>query len=195
MTIPAWDSRGVLPPVRPGEEGASSERSPYKCSLESLIDRFGVTDHRLGLLNKLLDYREALHNAGLIEGFQWINGSFVQDIERQDSRPPNDIDIVTHFYLPPGETQKTLVQKNFAIIDNACVKQKYGVDVYFNPLGAVANESFVRRVSYWYSMWSHRREDNVWKGFVEINLSPYEDGNARALLSSMLSGQGGEGDE
>lgn len=26
-------------------------------------------------------------------------------------------------------------------------------------------------VAYWYSLWSHRREDQRWKGFVELSLS------------------------
>jgi hypothetical protein len=42
-------------------------------------------------------------------------------------------------------------------------------------------------VAYWYSMWSHRR-DGMWKGFVQIDLSPSEDTPALAILASKLSG-------
>ena len=105
MSIPAWDNRGVLPPVRPGQPGHSADRSPYKCSLKELVDHFGTSEPRIGLLQKFLDYREAMHRLGLTNGYQWINGSFAQDVERLESRPPGDIDIVNLLYLPDGHSQ------------------------------------------------------------------------------------------
>lgn len=195
MTIPAWDSRGVLPPVHPGAAGHSPHRSPYKSSLSHFIRRFGTTRERVALLDKLLSYRGDLHAAGIERGFQWLNGSFVQDVERVESRPPGDIDIVTHFYVPDGHTQETIARNHPNLIIPDAVKQAYGMDAYPTVLGGEANAHFTQRITYWYSMWSHRKADNAWKGFVEVDLSAREDAEARDALRDVESSLGGGDDE
>ena len=42
--------------------------------------------------------------------------------------------------------------------------------------------SSVRWISYWYSMWSHRR-DGLWKGFVQVDLDSAQDPAALQLLT------------
>lgn len=194
MSIPAWDSRGVLPPIKPGHNGNSSNRSPYKCSLKDLIDRFGTSPKRVSLLSSFLDYRVTLHSFGITEGFQWLNGSFVQDVENIEGRAPGDIDIVSHFFLPSGYDQQTFFAKfpNASnIIDPNQVKAHFGMDAYPVLLGGEANHSFTRQIAYWYSMWSHRKVDNAWKGFLEIDLAPDNESSHKHFLSNNnLSGGG-----
>lgn len=175
MSIPAWDNRGVLPPVRPGQPGHSADRSPYRCSLQELVDYFGTSQSRIGLLQGFLQYREAMHQLGLVQGYQWINGSFAQDVERLEGRPPGDIDIVNLLYLPAGYNQKSFVAAHpqaVDVFDPARAKALFGMDAYTFVLGGKATTQFVRQVTYWYSMWSHRKQDNAWKGFVEVDLIP-----------------------
>jgi hypothetical protein len=52
------------------------------------------------------------------------------------------------------------------------------------------------RVAYWYSLWSHRREDQRWKGFVELSLSE-DDAEAIDWLVRQDQGlaNGGTSDE
>nr|WP_299379756.1 hypothetical protein [uncultured Halomonas sp.] len=195
MSLPAWDSRGVLPPIHPEAEGHSSHRSPYKSTLPAFIERFATTRPRIALLDKLLNYRSDLHAAGIVKGFQWINGSFVQDVELLESRPPNDIDIVTHFYVPDGHTQQTIATAYPYLITPPLVKQTYGMDAYPNVLGGEANAYFAKRITYWYSMWSHRKIDNAWKGFVEIDLSALGDAPARDALRDASDSLEGGSDE
>jgi len=45
-------------------------------------------------------YRAALRDLGL-NGVQWINGSFCEDVERTRGRPPGDIDLVSLIVRPP----------------------------------------------------------------------------------------------
>ena len=103
-TIPQWDDNKVLPPIHPdtpeGQEHESLYRAPYVASLEQFVTRFATTPERIELANKFLDYRVALYQYGISEGFQWINGSFVENIEGRapDHRQPKDIDVVTFFY-------------------------------------------------------------------------------------------------
>ena len=51
-------------------------------------------------------------------------------------------------------------------------------------------EPLVRQSTYWYSLWSHRR-NGQWKGFLQIDLSPADDLIAEANLGKMLN-KGGQ---
>ena len=44
-----------------------------------------------------------------------------------------------------------------------------------------ANE-LVERSAYWYSMWSHRR-NQAWKGYLEVDLNPAHDQQATDYLN------------
>lgn len=124
---------------------------------------------------------------GLTSGFQWLDGSFLEDIETLESRPPKDVDVVTYFYLPLGETQASLDAKAGNLFDHDHVKPTYLVDAYPHVLGKPVDAIQVRRISYWYSMWSHRR-NSVWKGFIQVDLDPKEDADAKKVLVSKLTG-------
>lgn len=95
---------------------------------------------------------------------------------------PNDVDVVTYFYLPDGESQETLYHKNTLIFDNGQVKKAYRVDAYFCPLDGNVCENHIQQISYWYSMWSHCRDSFVWKGFLQTSLDPIETESAMQLL-------------
>jgi len=179
--IPPWNMEGLIPPIRPNSSGTSPERSPYRITATALVEQFGISSDRLDLLQGFLDYRQALYAAGLVQGFQWIDGSFMEDVENHEGRSPNDTDVVTYFYLPEGETQKSLDMAATELFDRECVKLKYKVDSYYVSLGYPLQEYRVRMITYWYSMWSHSRT-NTWKGFAQINLDPDEDTNARFAL-------------
>lgn len=187
MPIPAMSMAGVLPPVRPGVPGHNSDRSPYQASLTEVVQRFATSQERIDILNGLLKYRAQLHGFGVVAGFQWLDGSFMEDIEALESRPPGDMDVVTYFYLPAGETQASLNAKAGNLFDQAHVKATYLLDAYQQPLGVETTPSRVRMITYWYSMWSHRR-NGVWKGFVQVNLDPKEDIDALPHLTLAVGG-------
>ena len=179
-TIPEWESNGLLPPV-PKSAPLSRERSPYPVSLVDIVDRFGDTSERQSLLTGLLEYRAELHAAGLVKGFQWVDGSFVEDIERLEGRAPRDIDVVNFFYLPEGHDEKTLYKAYPALFDEEGVKSKYAIDAYQVPLRQ--ERSIVDDCVYWFGVWSHKRYTWEWKGYVRVDLSPDEDEAARRVLA------------
>jgi hypothetical protein len=124
------------------------------------------------------------------QGFQWLDGSFLEDIEAIEGRPPNDLDVVTFFRLPAGVTQaqvRASAPDAFPITgpERIVFKGVFHVDPYFVDLSAPA-ERLVAESAYWYSMWSHRR-DARWKGYLQINLSPAEDGIANSHLITATS--------
>ncbi|HEX7340208.1 MAG TPA: hypothetical protein VF271_09790 [Rhodanobacteraceae bacterium] len=185
IPLPGWNARGVLPPCDPISQ-TSANRSPYAVSLIDLVTRFADTSQRQAILQGLLDYRAALHELGLVEGFQWLDGSFTEHVELIEQRAPNDVDVVTFVHRP----QKPLPTRLPKILtDHDFVKHQYRVDSYFVELDELAPHALVQQTAYWYSMWSHRRNEE-WKGFLELNLDPLEDGEASQVLAQYVSERG-----
>lgn len=182
--IPSWNLAGLIPPIRPGEEGHGTDRSPYNATFSEVIEHLGITPDRLAILTGLLGYRQALYNIGITEGFQWLDGSFVEDVETLKGRSPNDVDVVTFFRLPLGQTHDELFEQAQHLFDVQHTKQHYRVDGYPMIIGDQLEDWHVDQISYWYSMWSHTREQN-WKGFVRVELNPDGDEVASQLLQSM----------
>jgi hypothetical protein len=107
-SIPDWTPEGVLPPLTDSNP-TSADRSPYRVSLTDFITHFGINSQRLTILSGLLSYRALWHAAGITEGFQWIDGSYIENIEILENRTPADVDLVTFFRIPSGLTQAELI--------------------------------------------------------------------------------------
>lgn len=185
--IPSWDTQGLLPPVRPGESPIGRDRTPYRTGIVNFVERFALTRIRVDLLDSLLRYRKALYGAGLLTGFQWLNGSFVENTELTREKAPKDIDVVTFFALPDGETQQSFLQKNIDLLHPENVQNTFGLDAYPQLLGNTLHDEVRGGIVYWYSMWSHTR-DGIWKGFVEIDLDTAQDADAQFLLMQKKEG-------
>ncbi|HLL00311.1 MAG TPA: hypothetical protein VK539_06965 [Myxococcaceae bacterium] len=179
--IPAWTADGVLPPINLSQP-VSPDRSPYVVSLTDYVLRFGTTAERRAVLDGYLRYRAALHSVGLVQGFQWLDGSFLEHVEVTERRAPNDIDVVTFFHLPTATSQAQLAAQESELFDNESVLATYRVDAYLVHLG-MPPERLTQQSAYWYSVWSHRRNQR-WKGFVQVDLTPTEDLAAAATLAN-----------
>ncbi len=182
--IPNWNSAAVLPPIRPGQPGHSPDRSPYRVSLVAVIERFATSPERIRILRGLLAYRAALTQTMITGGFQWLDGSFMEHKEALVGEAPKDVDVVTFYQLPDGKVQDELFTTHPTLFDHGEVKKRYLVDGYTHQIGLSLEAFDVRQISYWYSMWSHRR-DEKWKGFVQVELSSAEDQAASALLDQI----------
>jgi len=174
--IPQWNEDGALPPVDPFQP-ASVLRSPYLVSLKDVVLRFSTSRERRSILRGLLRYRLALHEAGCICGFQWIDGSFAEHVERLEDRCPNDVDVVT-FLAAPCEREDDI---DPVLFDQAYLKKTFQVDGYYVESGLSFDE-LVQWTAYWYALWSHRRSQE-WKGFLQIDLDAEEDAEALELLN------------
>ena len=185
--IPEFNMAGIIPPIRPEQPGHSPDRSPYITDIESVVNRFGTTQVRIDILRGFLSYRKCLYDLGITEGFQWINGSFCQDIENIEHRNPGDIDVVTFYYVPQFETgpDQDFINAFVRLLDPDYTKPHFNVDAYGMQLGTAFSPATIKQLSYWYSMWSHRKSDNIWKGFVQVSLSPEADKNAIIALNEI----------
>ncbi len=182
--IPHWNSAAVLPPIRPGQPGHSPDRSPYRASLVAVVERFATSPERIRILRGLIAYRAALGQTMIAGGFQWLDGGFLEHKEALRDEAPKDVDVVTFYQLPGGKMQSDLVAAHPDLFNHPLVKETYLVDGYTHQIGLSLEPFDVRRISYWYSMWSHRR-NGTWKGFVQVELSAAEDQAATGLLDQI----------
>ena len=189
-SVPEWDDRGLLPPYL-GEAGEIRNRSPYRVSLTDVVRRFGDTAARRELLDGLLAFRATLHQAGLTRGFQWVNGSFVTDIMRIANREPRDIDVVTFFHIPDGYTEMDVRNQSPELFDRIRSRDRHHVDALFVGLESFDIRSLAPLFAYWNGLWAHTRQDETgivqWKGYLELDLSDYEDAVARIALDRAAS--------
>lgn len=148
--------------------------------------RFSTSPERQAVLKGFLGYRAELQRLGLTEGFQWIDGSFLEDVETIERRSPRDIDVVSFFHTAGARVSDEDAQ----IFDQAVAKARFNVDAYFVELDQIPPRELAFWSAYWYSMWSHRRTQ-AWKCFLQIELAPTEDAEAMDWLAQ-FDGTGGQ---
>lgn len=191
--IPEYNLNGVLPPFvgqTPG--GPLPLSSPYQCSPLDIVERFSSTEKRTALLRGLFRFREALRQHGLSHGFQWLDGSFTEDVEAL-GREPRDIDVVTLAYRPQGLIDNEADWADFVnqqraggIFDRAANRRNFDCDASFVDLHTLPH-IVARHAAYWSGLFSHRRLTFEWKGMLALPLH-IDDAEAIAALE-------GDGDE
>jgi hypothetical protein len=183
MPIPPFDSiLNILPPHL-GNPCQKTDLSPYSCTIEEICDRFATSDRRKEILEGLLSFREKILGIG-VNGFQWLGGSFLEDIEAQEGRDPGDIDAVT-FVAQPGKSADLLetLKVEPQLLKRAFVKSTFHTDHYWVPLESDP-PLLVSNARYWYGLFSHRR-DQQWKGMLVVDLVDLnEDQAARTVLAN-----------
>jgi hypothetical protein len=180
MGIPVFTIDGILPPFTgagPGDD--PSLMSPYAVDSMEVAIRFGTTDGRRRILNGWLDHRAALREIGIVDGFQWLDGSFLEEKE------PNDLDIVCFIRLPQSvssvEEQLGLWNNNLALFDRSAVRATYSLDCFFIDLNG-SPEALVSLSRYYLQLFSHQRQTFLWKGMIQIPLEVATDALAREQL-------------
>ncbi|MGJ7613154.1 MULTISPECIES: DUF6932 family protein [unclassified Variovorax] len=183
--IPNFNHSHVLPPFE-GERMTSAHSSPYAVAASELVQRFAINSQRSLVLDGLLRYRAALHEAGFMGGFQWLDGSFVENVEARENRPPRDIDVVT-FAHPPAGMSKAQINRMMdtrpELFDLDRCKKEFHCDTSLVNL-TTAPEWLVLQTRYWYGLYSHRRGDALWKGMLQLPLES-DDRVARAMLDAL----------
>lgn len=151
--------------------------SPYRVSLTELVTRFGTTPERKTLLRGFLNYRVKMKSLGFSDGFQWIDGSFVEDIESTMQRPPADIDLVTFSALPgcinSEEDWDQFLEENQVLFEPELSKGEFLCDPYYinihtHPI------YLIQQTRYWFGLFTHQRSTSLWKGILEIDLAEDE---------------------
>lgn len=190
MPLPSFDLRGLLPPFL-GADATTPDRSPYWVTMLELIAAFGTTPHRRQLLRNLIAYRALLAQEGYVGGIQFIDGSFVENVETLAKRDPSDIDVFSVLSAPPryladaAAWQATgLAFWQAEVVNRDLNKQRFSLDTYAvlfeerqaRPMNLISD------IIYWYGLFSHQRDTFAWKGFAGLALDPAAD---QAALSTL----------
>jgi hypothetical protein len=186
VIIPEPTIDGILPPFTGGDPGGGPAlMSPYEVGPVEVVQRFGTTDHRRGMLKGWLDHRGALRGLGVERGFQWLDGSFVEE------KDPHDLDLVIFVHRPTsvhGAREWGLfLRANQGLFDRRGVKQAYSLDTFFLDMNGNP-ETLVSIARYLLQLFSHQRETYLWKGILQVRLEDTgEDGQAMALLTALAN--------
>ncbi len=177
-----------------------SEQAPYRVTMSEVVERFGFSLERIQILEGLLSYREKMRSIH-ITGYQWLDGSFVEDCEQIRGRSPADIDIVTFAYRPLDQYGNHLNIDDFLDICDANddlfspekAKAAYMCDAYYVDFHQEPH-LLAGAVTYWCNLFSHSREHNLWKGILQVELRDVDDSEAKAILhqkkAELLAAQG-----
>lgn len=183
--IPSNSHDGVLPPFIPGTSPhATGAMAPYRADLIEVAQRYSTSRARIEILQGLVAYRDALRAIGVQSGFQWIDGSFVEDCETIRRRPPSDVDIVTFAFRPQHlsdqSTWTAFIASRPDLFDPKTTKIVYRCDAYFVDLTAHPVH-VVSQTRYWFGLFSHQRDTYLWKGMVEVPIT-LDDADTTAYL-------------
>lgn len=181
--IPDFNHSHVLPPFLGDSPTQSAPgTSPYATTAAELVHRLGTSTERRHLLRGLFAYRQALHDLGFVSGLQWLDGSFVEDVEAHQNRAPNDIDVVTFASTPPGFDPAKVLQlaeDHPDVFVPMKARERFCCDAYFVRLDG-RPERLLARAAYYHGLFSHRRGDQVWKGMLAL---PLLSDDAAALVA------------
>jgi hypothetical protein len=191
VAIPAFDGRGFLPPFLGADETTPS-RSPYDATMSELVVSLGTTPPRQNLIFGLLRYRELLGSFGYTSGVQFIDGSFVEDVETREARDPGDIDVFSFLMQPAQYVGNVALWQSMGfpqwaaeVVNQNLNKQRYQLDTYGMVVDQGGPLEMMNATIYWYSLFSHKKVAQDWKGFVIIPLNPADD---QMALASIVSG-------
>lgn len=179
MPVPPFNVDGFLPPNDPSGP-VSRNRSPYKCSVLEVCEAMATSKERVKILLGWLNLREDLSKCGHLGGFQWLDGSFVQDIESQEARPPNDLDVISFVSTDGTQQFEENVKNQYPTLISPSSKSAYLTDHFIQIDQYTGVEDFC----YWFSLFSHTR-DNVWKGIIEVELDVSNDKLALDYIASL----------
>lgn len=178
-----FDHNHVLPPHL-GTPTDVMGNSPYKLDIFDFTQFFGTSKKRIELIRNLILFRLELTQNTDLKGHQWIDGSFVENIEKSEGRDPNDIDVVT-FYSGANEKDISFIFNEFKeFYNNKESKTNYNIDHYC--LDVTADPFYVLEyVRYWTQLFSHNR-NRIWKGIVQLELcTPNSDKKTLDYLNTL----------
>lgn len=181
--IPEFDHNLVLPPHR-GDPRFSADVSPYACTSLELCRRFATSPKRREILEHFLAFRKKIHSSGMTQGYQWLDGSFLEDVETRENRSPEDLDLLTIYWGYSTAFQEQFDLKFPEFSNHNLSKSKYRLDHYPVDIG-LSPDLTVDNICYWIQLFSHNR-DAVWKGMIRVELdTPEEDDKGLRYLEGL----------
>jgi hypothetical protein len=181
----------MLPPTI-GDDPTTADRSPYFVTMLDFVRTFATSGERKALLRNLIAYRDLIAADDYQSGIQFLDGSFVENVEATRGRAPKDIDIFSMLHAP----QKYLADMSLwqshgfpfwssEIADLKKNQERFSLDTYALLIEEAPLGVMLQQVMYWNSLFSHQRETFAWKGFVAVSFDRAQDAEALALIEAM----------
>ncbi len=170
---------GVLPPHNGHRNGGpvrQTDLSPFPATTLELCQKFGTTPERRVILRGYLQMRARLSDLQIVNGFQWVDGHFLEDYEKRTRKSPDHIRVVT--FCHPSQL---ISDPNYARLFQPLKKcsdtrAAFHVEHSLIPLDWPAND-IIEATRFQSAMLSHS-DNGVWKGYVRINLNTPQDDTA-----------------
>jgi hypothetical protein len=174
MAVPAFDSRGFLPPYI-GQDGTTADRSPYSATMTEVVATLGSTRERRELIKGLLGYRTLLERLGYVDGLQFVDGTFAENVEAKEGRPPGDIDVFSFLMRPDHYrldyslwTSTGFPEWRNEIVNQPLNKQRFRLDTYAIAIDQAGPLSTILETTYWYSLFRTNELLMIGKDFLEL---------------------------
>lgn len=188
--IPSFNHNHVLPP-HTGNPILLGGVSPYEATILEFCQRFSTSPERVQLLKGLISFRLKMIDFGITDGFQWVDGSFTENIELSDGRAPRDIDVITFYWGLSIPAQNYIFDNFVEFFDPNLSKSGYKLDHYSvdcesDPSNSKDTLRIVELTKYWVQLFCHNRK-GVWKGMIKLPLltDKSSDETALSFLNSL----------
>jgi len=160
--------------------------SPFKATTLELCERFGKNKVRRNILRGFLDFRSVLTELKMVNGFQWLDGYFMEDFEHARGKTPDFVQVVTFYHQPSPPFPPPDLTDTYAILEDAdLLEEKYCVLNHTIRLDWKP-ERIVKWTRFWWGQMSHTEESEVWKGLVQVPLNtPDDDAAALQYLKTL----------
>jgi hypothetical protein len=158
--------------------------SPYRTSTLELCNTFGTTRTRREILRGLLKLRSALADLQLTDGWQWLDGRFLEK-DRGSHHEPELIQVVT-FYKPSPLLEDPLFSEHMHRVNDYELSHRlFRVDHNYVNLDLELPD-LISNTRHYAALLSHQSETGLWKGMLQINLNtPQDDSMALKRLEEM----------
>jgi len=178
MHIPGFNNQGVLPPYD-GDTACMDNSSPYLATTLELCQKFGTTADRRKILRGFLKFRGLLNSLQIREGFQWVDGRFMEKDPDRGSGP-DCIQVVTFCKDSPLMDDSKFDELSEPLrADNTEIRKLYRVDPLLVSLDWPLEE-IIANTRFYSSLMSHQQETGIWKGMLEIKLATSNE-DARSM--------------
>jgi hypothetical protein len=187
MPIPALNSHGVLPPHQ-GNPADRVSTSPYQATTLELCVKFSKTPARRAILKGYLGLRTLLHHLQITNGFQWVDGTFLEDGRHPKQKSPDHIQVVTFCHPSPLFAEPEFSDLVETLTSRKATRTQFQVD-HMPVLLSWPTETVIDHTRHWCGLLSHQRETGVWKGLLRIDLNTIADDTAALQHLASLESQ------
>lgn len=125
-------------------------------------------------------------------GFQWLSGSFVEDVESIRGRPPKDVDVVSIINRPidiaSDEKWIEFLDGEYGVLltDSEAMKHAFHCDAYAIDMNEPSID-IVNSTRFWFGLFSHQRVTSAWKGMIVVELDSQQDAEARNIMPPLAT--------